>query len=183
MRSAFLAVAAPMLIPLWTVSSQGVQPKRGDRIRITAAPNALDNRIASVLSVRGDSLILHVALAPTKTLAVARADVTRLEVSTGRSRHAGRGAGIGALVGVTSGAFMGYTSGDDRRGWFRFTAEEKAVGYGVGLGVAGLVIGTVVGALHVTDRWTSVPLGSAAEATPRLQVGRGSSRLAVSFSF
>ena len=80
MRSAFLAVAAAMLIPLRAASSQAIQPKRGDRIRITAAPNALDNRIARVLSVRSDSLFLHVVLAG--TLAVARADVTRLEVST-----------------------------------------------------------------------------------------------------
>ena len=61
MRSAFLAVAAAMLIPLRAASSQAIQPKRGDRIRITAAPNALDNRIARVLSVRSDSLFLHVS--------------------------------------------------------------------------------------------------------------------------
>lgn len=181
MRSAFLAVAAFMLIPLWTVSSQGIQPKRGDRIRITAAPNALDNQIARVLSVRNDSLFLQVA--PAETLAVAVAGVTRLEVSTGRRSHARRGLGMGALIGVTSGAFMGYTSGDDKGGWvFALTAEEKAVVYGVGLGFTGLVIGTIVGALQVSDRWTSVPLGSA-EATPRLQVGRGGARLAMVVSF
>jgi hypothetical protein len=50
-----------MLIPLWTVSSPDVQPRSGDRIRITAAPNALDSRIARVLSVRSDSLVLHAA--------------------------------------------------------------------------------------------------------------------------
>ena len=119
--------------------------------------------------------------APTKTLAVARADVTRLEVSTGRRRHTWRGAGIGALVGVTSGAFVGYASGDDG-GWCCFTAEAKAVMTGVGLGGLGAVIGAVVGSLTRSDRWISVPLGSA-EATPRLQVGRGRAGLAVVVSF
>ena len=63
-----------------------------------------------------------------------------------------------------------------------FSAGDKAVIYGAGLAVPGLVIGAVVGALQVSDRWTSVPLGSA-EATPRLQMGRGGARLAVVVSF
>jgi len=53
---------------------------------------------------------------------------------------------------------------------------------GVGLGGLGAVIGAVVGSLTRSDRWISVPLGSA-EATPRLQVGRGRAGLAVVVSF
>jgi hypothetical protein len=168
-----------MLIPLGAVSSQAVQPKSGDRIRLTTTVNALDNRTGRVLTIRSDSLLLQVA--PAETLAVALAGVTRLEVSTGRRRYALRGAGLGSLIGGASGAVIGYASGDDR-GWCCFSAGGKAVIYGVGLGVTGLVIGTVVGALHVSDRWTSVPLGSAV-ATPRLQVGRRGTGIAVAVSF
>jgi len=191
MRSVFLAVAAFMFIPLGAASSQAAQARSGELIRITTAPNAPDKRTrarssseayypaARVLSVGSDSLFLLVA--PAETLAVALAGVTRLEVSTGRRRYALRGAGIGALIGVTSGAVAGYASGDDR-GWCCFSAGEKAVVYGVGLGISGLVIGSVVGALTVSDRWISVPLG-AAVATPSLQMGRGGARLAVAVSF
>jgi hypothetical protein len=183
MRFTGLIVSSFLLIPWSAVSSQGIQPKRGDRIRITAAPNALDNRVARVVGVRADSLFVHVALAPTRTLAVARADVTRLEVSTGRRRHTGSGAGIGALVGLTAGAVMGYAGGDDR-GWCCFTARAKAGIYGVGGGALGALIGTVVGFATVSDRWTSVALGSTAKATPRLKfVPSTSGRLAMSVSF
>jgi len=53
---------------------------------------------------------------------------------------------------------------------------------GVGLGGLGAVIGAVVGSLTRSDRWISVPLGSA-EATPRLQVGRGRAGLGWSCPF
>jgi hypothetical protein len=183
MRSALLAISAFMLVPLGAVSSQAVlQVESGDRIRITARQNMLDNQTARVLSVSGDSLLLRIA--PAETLAVALAGVTRLEVSTGRRTHTRRGLGMGALIGVTSGALLGYASGDDKRGWccFFLTAEEKALVYGTGLGVTGLVIGAIVGATRVSDRWTSVPLG-AAMATPRLQVRRGRTHLAVAVTF
>jgi len=181
MRSAFLTVAVFMLIPLGAVSSQAVQPRSGDRIRLTATPNALDNRIAHVLSVRSDSLFLLIA--PAETLAVALAGVTRIEVSTGRQRHTLRGAGIGALIGVASGVLSGVVTGDDPpgSGWFRQTWEEKAAFDAVFLGAMGLVIGTVVGTLKVSDRWTSVPVGTA-RATPSLKVGRCGAWLGVAVS-
>ena len=181
MRATILAVAAFMLIPLGTVASQAVQPKSGDRIRITATPYALEHRTARVVSVRNDSLILDVA--PAETLAVALAGVTQLDVSTGRRRNTLRGAGIGALIGVGSGALIGFASGDDPpTAFFSLSASEKAALAGATLGVTGLVIGAVVGTLIVSDRWTSVPLG-VAKATPSLQVGHGNTRLALAVSF
>ena len=180
MHCGSLTVAAFMLIPLGAASAQAVQPRNRDRIRITTAENALDNRIAQVLSISSDSLLLLVA--PAETLSVARAGVIRLEVNTGHRSSAGRGARMGALIGVASGALLGFLEGDDPPGWFSFPAEAKALIYGIGLGGTGLVIGAVVGALKVSDRWTSVPLG-AAQATPSLQVGRDGAQLAVAVSF
>jgi len=180
MHPALLAVAAFLLTPLGAVGSQVVGPRSGDRIRITAARKALHNRTARVLRVRGDSLILQVA--PAETLAVALAGVTRLDVSTGRSRNALRGAGIGALIGVASGAVMGYASGDDDRGWYSLSAADKAVVYGAALGVPGVVIGLVVGSLTLSDRWISIPLRSAV-ATPSLQMDPSGRRVAVAVSF
>ena len=180
MRSIVLAVAAFMLIPMGSMAAQVVQLESGARIRITAGPHGLKNRTARVLSVHNDSLLLQVA--PAETLAVALAGVTRLDVSTGRRRYTLRGAGIGALAGIASGALIGYASGDDPPGLFAMTASGKAALGGATLGVTGLAIGAVVGALKVSDRWTPVPLG-VAQVTPSLQVGRGGARLGMAVSF
>lgn len=180
MRSTVLAVAL-ILVPLSDVAPQAALPKSGDRVRITATSYGLENRTARVANVRSDSLFLHVA--PAETLAVALAGVTRLDVSFGRRRYPLQGAGIGSLIGVTSGVLIGYASGDDPPGgWFAFTAGEKAVLAGVGLGLTGLVVGTVVGLLKTSDRWISVPL-DVAKPTPSFQVGRGGARLAVAVPF
>jgi hypothetical protein len=179
MRWAVLTVAALILAPLGAVSSQAVQPRSGDRIRITSAPNTLDNQTARVLRVRNDTLFLQVV--PAETLVVALAGVTRLEVSTARRRHTWQGAAIGALIGFTSGALIGLASGDDPPGVWSYTVEENALMFGVALGIPGLVIGTLVGFNSVSHRWTSVPLG-AVNATPGLQVGRSGARLGVALS-
>ena len=176
MRSAFLTIVAFMLMPLGAALCQAVQPRNGDRIRITSAQNALENRIAHVLSIRGDSLLLLVA--PAETLAVARAAVTRLEVNTGRRNYPLRGAGMGLLIGFASGALIGLAGGDGYYG----KAGEMALFYAVPMTIPGVVVGSVVGTLKFSDRWTSVPLG-VAKATPSLQVGRGGARLSLAVSF
>lgn len=136
-------------------------------------------RTARVVRVSSDTLFLKVA--PAETLAVALADVTRLDMSTGRRQYALRGAGIGSLVDVVSGAALGFAGGDDR-GWCCFSAEAKALLGGAGPGVAGLLVGAVVGSSTVSDRWTSVPLG-AAHATPSFEPIRGGARFGVSVSY
>jgi hypothetical protein len=180
MRSASLVVAAFLLVPLGALSSQQVHVKRGDRIRITATTKGLTNRTARVLAARGDSLFLRLGQA--ETVGVALAGVTRLQMSDGRSRHTLRGAGLGTLVGVATGAVLGFVSGDDDSGWFALSAQEKAAIYGTTLGAFGLFTGAVVGALTVSESWTSVPLGPT-KATPVLRVGPGGARLAVAVSF
>ena len=180
MRPTHLA-AVLMLVPLGTAAAQVVQPRSGDRVRVTAMSSGLQNRAARVLDVRRDTLVLQ--LAPAETLAVALAGVNRLDVSTGRRRYTMRGATIGSLIGVTSGVVIGFASGDDPPDAFwQTSAGEKAAIAGVGLGVVGLVIGGVVGALTVADRWTAVPLGTAT-VNPRLEAGRGGARLGVAVSF
>ena len=172
MRSAFLTVAVFMLIPLGAASAQAVQPRNGDRIRLTAP--ALDNRIAHVLSIRSDSLLLLIA--PAETLAVARVGVTRLEVNTGRRNYPLRGAGMGVLIGFASGVLIAAAGGDSH-----YKAREMALFYGTAMTVPGLIIGSVVGTLKLTDRWTSIPIG-VAKATPSLHMSGGGARLGVTVS-
>ncbi len=158
MRSTMLAVAVSLLMPLGAAAAQTVRPKRGDIVRITAPPYALDNRIARVLSARNDTLFLDVD----KMLAVARPGVTRLEVHS-RRRHTLKGAGVGLLVGAAVGAIVGYADGDNPpTQLFRVTAGEKAVFLGIGMGGVGVVLGAIAGTGVVREHWTPVPLGTAA---------------------
>lgn len=68
-----------------------------------------------------------------------------------------KGAGIGFLIGAGVGAAMGLASGDDESGFISFSAEEKAVIAGVGLGVIGALLGGIIGALDGRERWAEVP--------------------------
>jgi len=74
-----------------------------------------------------------------------------------------KGAGIGLLIGGGTGALLGYMSGDDPPDFISFTAEDKALIFGVGLGSIGLLIGGVGGAFAGTDKTIQIegmPLGT-----------------------
>jgi len=84
-------------------------------------------------------------------------DVSKLKVR--RKGKVGRGAAIGAATGAVTGIIIGFASGDDPDktvdgNWFfgAYTVEgtpagEKAASWAVGLGIAGTVVGAVVGSL------------------------------------
>lgn len=59
------------------------------------------------------------------------------------------GSGIltGALGGLVIGAIIGLASGDDTRGWIRFTAGQKAFMAGISLAGLGAILGLVTGAV------------------------------------
>jgi len=62
-----------------------------------------------------------------------------------------KGLGFGTLAGGVTGAGLGLLSGDDKDGFFRFTAGQKAVILGVGLAAMGAIIGGVSGGLKGID--------------------------------
>lgn len=63
----------------------------------------------------------------------------------------GMGAGIGAGAGILAGVIAGMASGDDPppETWFEFssTAEEKATGGAITLGILGAATGSVIGSI------------------------------------
>jgi len=66
--------------------------------------------------------------------------------------HFWSGLGVGLAIGAGSGALIGLAAGDDRAGWFRFTAGEKATVLGIAFGVIGGVLGGIGGALEGADQ-------------------------------
>ena len=87
-------------------------------------------------------------------------DIYKIKIR--REGKIGKGAAIGAGIGAATGAIIGLVSGDDPDetvdgGWFfgtytveGTTAGEKAASWAVGLGIAGTVVGAVVGSKKET---------------------------------
>jgi len=61
------------------------------------------------------------------------------------------GLGLGLAIGGGGGALIGLASGDDKPGWFSFTAGEKATILGLGFGAIGCVVGGIAGAIAGAD--------------------------------
>ena len=85
-------------------------------------------------------------------------DIHKIKIR--RKGKVGKGAAIGAATGVATGLIIGFASGDDPDktvdGFFPYlgsytyivegtTADEKAASWAVGLGIAGTVVGALVG--------------------------------------
>ncbi len=68
-----------------------------------------------------------------------------------RESHFGSGLGYGFLAGAGTGAIIGLASGDEKSGFFRFTAAAKAFLIGVPLGVVGAIVGGIIGASQGLD--------------------------------
>ena len=65
-----------------------------------------------------------------------------------RKGAVGRGILAGGLTGFGVGVIIGFIEGDDEPDtWFSYSAGEKAILYGTGLGITGGIIGAVIGAL------------------------------------
>ena len=161
MRPITFLVAVLAVTPLSTVNAQGSMPvKAGDRVRVAFGTSECQPCLAVglVAAFSTDSVALAVGNR-TDTLRLPIASVTRFEVSRGRKSKTLSGMGIGAAIGVGTGAILGAiaTSGE-----CLFESDPcpgaGAVAGAVLLGVPGLLVGTIVGALTKSDRWEEVPL-------------------------
>jgi hypothetical protein len=109
---------------------------------------------------------------PRRLATVDRSDITGLDVSVERERKVLKGLGVGALVGAGTGVVIGLASGDDEGTFLAFTAEEKALVMGIGLGAVGGVVGLIVGALDRNDVWSStLPIDLDVAVLPVLRAG------------
>ena len=180
--TAMVTLGEAALRPLGAQTPVTLQPGMRVRIRAPSSSESLLGErtwVGSVLSVRSDTLLLQVTKGG-DSVVVLVPKIARLEISSGRSAHTLKGAGIGLLAGASAGAFLGLLSGDDRSGLLSFTAGEKAVVFGLVFGVLGVPFGALIGSIR-TDHWEEIPLG-------RLQVTitpahSGGLRLGVAVSF
>jgi len=150
-----LACIAPAAAQAAAPASSPVRP--GAEVRVTS-PSASGRFVVQEM----DSGIVTLRDSSGLALRVPLASVTTLSVLRGRrpaGQRALRGAGVGFAGGAVSGIILGYVDGDDRSNAFiSFTAEEKAVAYGLLLGVGSGLVGMVVGLASSGEQWESIPL-------------------------
>jgi hypothetical protein len=132
----------------------------GDRIRIhrSGSPEK-ENETARFVASRGDTLIVQLRSGLDTERVVGRVTA----VSIGRRHLAGRGALTGLLIGAGGGAAAGYIWPGNCANVFggtngpsRTCAGEVATDMSILFGLAGLIVGTTVGAIATTDRWADV---------------------------
>jgi len=172
MRIANIGVAGLVLVLGVTVKAQttaSIAP--GTRIRVTA-PGMLtpEQQAGRLIVLRPDSLLLQPDGAAEVT--IARSAIGEIDTSLGRHSAARRGLLIGLLTGVATGAALGAATwhestctsrglfGDEPPTTFKcgslFGRGQVAVGTGVLGGLAGLVVGGLIGHAHTIEEWKPV---------------------------
>jgi hypothetical protein len=163
-----------LLLALWIVAAvqagqgaaQAIPIDSGTKVRVTdtlAVP--VRPVTGTFMGQRGDTLLVRVRVPDAsgagpwqERLVAVPATRIRLEVSRGRVRRLGRPALIGAAAGAVLGVAVALVEGGDPPDcWLLcYSAEEKVLLYGAGLGMTGAGVGVVVGLLSPVDRWEAV---------------------------
>lgn len=132
--------------------------EKGDKVRVMAPGELTGKRTGIVTDITGDSLqFMH----RDSTINVSLASLSRLEVSTGQRRFAGRGALIGAgSLGLTLGLVMMSTDANcsSDEGWC-IDLFSRSDSFKLGLvsgALLGGVSGAIIGHFIIRDRWEKI---------------------------
>ena len=155
----------------------------GNRVRVWTGADAQGKpsgkpTVGMLTAWTADSVVLNTR--NTDGFGIPRYMVSRIDQSAGRAPQLLKGAGYGLLIGGASGALIGYATGDDTDCFVCFTAEQNAVVGAALLGVAGTVLGAIVGALSPGERWERVSLPAQLSVEP---TGVSRATLSASFQF
>ena len=143
------------LLPLLFVLAAPLQAQTaadsGTMVRIRSKELPKGGTSGILQRVTGDSLVVS-------GLAVSRASIDRIDVSTGRKSHVLSGIGLGFIGGVAVGALAGGSViGGDSDGSGLGTAFA-AIGAGVG-GLLGVGVGAIIGSKK-TEQWEKSSLST-----------------------
>lgn len=179
MRQIALFLGMFLLAPLAHLAAQeSLTLAPGARVRVSIRQQG--RQTGSLVALKADTLIVK-AEKRTAPSAILLSSITKLEFSKGHKRSAGKGAGLGFLIGAGVGVIAGtiaaqsYSGYDTETDWYWY---QTAPVFGGGCGILGALVGGFVGA--DAERWEPVPLPVRLSVAP--QRG-GGVRLAASFSF
>jgi hypothetical protein len=143
----------------WSLEPPSIEPET--RIRVTEIGDGpTRSRSGIVCSVGADTIALRLDGAGHADLvaSIAWNQISLIEVSRFRG-HASAGVGLGLLSGTATGALAGALGAKDWVNGSDFILSKKGVVLiwsGVG-GIAGMVVGGLVGAHWKTEMWEAVP--------------------------
>ena len=151
-------VFAVLLCPLSRLTAQeapALEP--GARVRVSTAAKTASPVwvVGTVVEVTGDRLTIRPQQDSGRTVDIARAAVTQLQVSSGQDSKALTGLGLGFVVGAVVGGAIGYAAlheGHD-------LASQDAALIGAAPGaLVGALLGLAIGSDSKTDRWEDTPV-------------------------
>jgi hypothetical protein len=165
--AALLLAPAPALAQTVPAADPPRVVDAGSRVRIAAPIFGSGREVGTVVSLTRDTLILRRG-ADISPRSLATSDITALEVSTGTHTRKAKGALWGLLIGVGSGAVIGYATytkptcstqgmfgcinifGPDSRG--------SSAAFGAAFGaIVGTLGGALLGMVH-TETWAPAPV-------------------------
>lgn len=178
MQAAFRLVALVFLVSA-AAEAQAPAVNAGARVRVTSKAHDYNRRVATVSAVRSDSIVLLMKKGNLATVALS--DIDEMQVSVGQRRTVLRGMLAGGLIGAAGGAVIGAATYEPCEGFCVLasnSAGAEAAITGTVLGVLGLVVGGVVGAINTTDRWgpSTVPGSISVGPAPGGRVAVGLTR-------
>ena len=163
------AIAAMTPVPGLSQMSpaEAARVDAGSRVRIAAPVFGGNKRVATVVSVTGDSLVLRQGIS-TNYQSVAKSDITALEISRGTHTRKGKGALWGLLIGAGAGAALGYVSYKEPtcQGFECFgeiwgpTSKSGSAGFGAAVGgILGAGVGALIG-MRSRESWEPATVGA-----------------------
>ena len=122
--------------------SQTTKKDKKGNYKVTVTKMDKSSKSKGYLTEIADSAVIVTNLSTSESQIV-NVDVMN-EIKFKRKGGLGRGLLYGAIVGMASGAVLGYLSGDSDRGIIR-AAEDKALVLGIALSIPGAIIGGIIG--------------------------------------
>jgi hypothetical protein len=171
-----------MIATLWlVVSSQDALAQDvtsvhvGSRVRVSTASGTFTGEVKKIeprtLSLREDTRV--------EMIEISIPSVTRVQLSTNRRRHAKQG----ALIGTGMGVVVGLLAGTRDSGCYALCDPSETIPAGA---ASGLLWGSLIGVLIVTEEWTDGRVEDIRPAKPvrvSIAAARRGAGLAVSIAF
>lgn len=178
--------ALPASSPAQPTASPATPIAAGTRVRVSAVQLG-DAITGVVVSHSADSLVVK-SDRDSSTVALASAQVARLDVSRGRHTQKFKGAKIGWMSGASIGALVGYAMYEDPHcggeSWFCIDfgpGFDAAVGATL-LGTVGVLVGAMVGSIE-REQWRPAPRSLLQDARFGVAPAHGGVALSTSLRF
>jgi hypothetical protein len=150
-KIAAIGMAGLLILTLFASNMYAKDKKRGSTLEITTTEGRVIR--AELLAVKNNRLILMETYSFQESI-LDLDEIADLNI-TKQSKFL-QGLGVGVLSGAAFGGALGFASGNDKPGFFSFSAGEKAAVGAIGLGAVGLVVGGITGVIKGIDEYVQV---------------------------